>query len=533
MGKTHQVIISGTIIGLILALSQPIYSLGILVFLGFGLFFLAVKIIKEKHHLFWFGYLIGLLYFLFYFKWFLATDYPLLFTLFAWILTAGALALLWGINAQLCKKLDSKISWPALLIFPSVFTFFEFLRSYLIGVFWVGRQTLIGPNWTNGNLAYNLHQSFLALKISSWFGIYGVTFLIIFLSVLLFLFLEKRRYKKLLFLVLGIFILFYWPSPKSYLPAGRQVQHARLSLAEGGGPCNVPCVEISTLQTKVPTKNSYTPAEEASFFKSQLELMDSISKDHPQTKLIVFPEESNFFKNITLFKNTLGVSQYFADLFDSSVQIIDNSQISENDHFQSKTIFLDSKKGILGSYEKRLITPGAEYLPLIFTGLDKILGLNSSTVRGIKEYKPGEKLPTALQGLALHVDNFRVTSLICADNLSPNLARQAAFSNLLVSQSSFGFAKGAEDLLAQDLAVSKFRAAENSRYLIKSSNFGRSFIISDQGKLEKITPNLDWQILTGSVVLKENKTLYNRVGDAPILWASFAVLIASIFWRRL
>src|SRR3989344_2852546 len=62
MDRSYKVIISGAVIGLILALSQPLYNLGILIFPGLVLFFLVLKI--NKSHSFWLGYIAGLIYFL-------------------------------------------------------------------------------------------------------------------------------------------------------------------------------------------------------------------------------------------------------------------------------------------------------------------------------------------------------------------------------------------------------------------------------------------------------------------------------------
>src|SRR3989344_7204699 len=141
MGKINKVIISGVVIGLVLALSQPIYNLGILIFPGLVLFFLALKI--SKSHSFWIGYMAGLVYFLISFKWYWAV-FPLknygvensflafFLIFFIWILTAGVLALTWGISTGLWKVLDKKFSWNAILIFPAVFTVLEYLRSFLI-----------------------------------------------------------------------------------------------------------------------------------------------------------------------------------------------------------------------------------------------------------------------------------------------------------------------------------------------------------------------------------------------------------------
>ena len=525
MGKINKVVVSGAVVGLILALSQPLYNLGILIFAGLVLFFLVLKIIRNKSRAFQFGYSTGLAYFLINFKWYwtvplknYGVENPFLtffLIFFIWALTAGALALSWGISTWLMKKLDEKISWNALLIFPAIFTILEFLRSFLIGLIWIGKGTAIGPNWTLGNLAYNLHESFLILKLSSWLGIYGVTFLIIFAGLLLFIFLEKRRYKKFLILLLGLAAFTYFPSLQG-------------SHVATGQPCREPCIEVAAIQTKISHQIAYTPAEEASFFKNQLELLDALKQNSPQPKLIVFPEGSNFFKTLTLFKDTWKASQYFNNLFSSSL-IIDNSKVVSNSEFQSKTIFLDSKKGILGSYEKYLLTPGGEFLPLIFSGLNKILGLNSPAIQNAQNYQTGAKFP---EGVVASEDLI-VSAMVCSDIFSPYLAQNAAASaNILVSQSSFSFTDDSEDLIELDLAAAKFRAAENDRYLLKASNFGRSFIISNQGKIVKITPNLDWQILTGSAVLKNNKTLYNRVGDSPILLGSLAILIASLFLRK-
>lgn len=522
MGKIGKVAVYGAVIGLILSLSQPFYGWWFLVFLGFILIFLEVKIATKSAWVFWLGYTTGLVYFLVDFKWYWAV-YPLknlgfenkplafFFVFLTWIITAGTMAGLWGLAVWLFHKIDHRISSSALLIFPSIFTLGEYARSFLIALVWTGHQTPIGPFWTIGNIAYNFQHSFLVLKFASWFGLYGVGWLIIFLSLGLFIFLENRHYKKFLFLLLVIVILFYWPEtdPKNNNPDQ--------------------AVAVAVIQTQVPSKPVYTSAEEAYFFKTQLELLGSVSHGFPQTKLIVFPEESNFFYRLSIFKNAQETSRYFAKLFAEPVSILDNSKLAITGHLKARTIYLNTETGIVDFYDKYLITPGAEYVPLLFRGLDKILGLNSPELQAIQEYQAGDHWPTAMSK-----NDLKIASLICADIFSPLLAQAGVVtgSNLLVSQSSFAFGNSPKDLLSKDLAASRFRAAESSRYLIKSSNLGYSYLISDSGKLLKTTQNLNPQILTGSVVLKNNKTLYNKVGDSPILLGSFVVLLTSLFFKK-
>ncbi len=503
-----------------MSFSLPSFGFGWLIFFVLVLLLILLEIQPQKA--FSTGFWFSLVYFLFVFRWFWDT-YPLTglgfenrylaagFLAFGWLLTALAMSLLWATAFWLFKKVEKKISWTALLIFPSIFVVFEYLRAFVISILWFSPGNTISPDWTAGNLAYNLHTNALILKLSSLLGIYGVTFFIAFAVVLIFLFLEKRQFKKL-WIFVAVLIFF------SYFPFDRFSSYG-----------NAEKVKIAVIQTYIPSQKNYNSKEQLSFFKKQLELLDKVSKKEPETKLIIFPEASNFFTNLSLFGNTLDVGIFFNNLFPSKTAIIDNSHIQENFLKKSKTIYLDSKSGIVGDYDKKLLTPGGEYAPYLFRLLDKVLGVDSEELKNFEGLQSGLEPPSAIK-----VGDITLGALVCSDISSPSLARNISLSGgqLIAVQGSFAFANGSKDLISQVKAMASLRAAENNKYLIYAANYGPSFVISGDGKMLKESQNRDFKILTGDIVLNSKKTLYNKLGDWPILLAGLSVLISSFFLFR-
>src|SRR3989338_3620243 len=518
MVKTKPNFIFAVLGGLLLAFSLPFFNLGWLVFPALILFLILLEIHPEKafSNGFWFG----LVYFLSVFRWFwdtyplegLGFENPYLaagILAFAWLLTALAMSLLWATAFWLSKKTEKKTSWTALLVFPSIFVVFEYLRAFVISALWFSQGNIISPDWTAGNLAYNLHSNGLVLKISSLLGIYGVSFFVFLAAVLVFLFLEKKQFKKLWVFV--AVLIFFSYAPYHWFSPDKSEEKTK----------------VAAVQSYIPSQKNYSPKEQLSFFKKQLELLDKIAKEQPETKLVVFPEASNFFTNLSLFGNTLDVGFYFNNLFPSETAVLDNSHIQENFLKKSKTIYLDSKNGVVGDYDKKLLTPGGEYAPYLFSLLDRVLGIDSEELKNFEGLQSGRKPPSAVK-----TGNINLGALVCSDISSPSLARNFPLSGgkLIAVQGSFAFPNGSKDLTSQVKARAAFRAAENNKHLIYAANYGPSFIVSGSGKMLKESRNRGFEILTADVVLNKDKTIYNKLGDGPILLASLSVLITSFFF---
>lgn len=520
MAKPKFVTIFSIVSGLGLVLSLPFFAMDGMVWIGFVPLLTALAAIKKTSPAFRAGYLSGFIYFAFTFRW-LWEAYPLkalglnnpgwafLLLLLAWSLTVAGLALFWGLAFWLFKKIEPRPSWAALLIFPSIFTLLEYLRSFFLSTLWFAPGMAWGPHWTLGNVAYALHQSSIVLSFSSLVGIYGTTFLVAAINVLIFLFLEHRR-KAPALLVIGLVLTMTYVPFRLLLPS----------------PPALVTVPVAIVQTQIPSRPK--PQEQLAAFRRQLELLDRIAQENPETKFIVFPEGGNFFTSLGLFSHNITVSQYFDRLFPSSVIILDNVRISQNGTFKSRTISLDTKKGIIDSYDKYLLTPGGEYVPSLFRKLDQIIALDSLALRQVEEFSSGETNPPVMTE-----GSFSWQPLVCSDLISPLLARSVRnTADILATQASFAFVDGSSDLIAQTRAMALFRAAENRRSLLFASNEGPSFLASPAGTIIKKTDQPGFEILTGNLVLNKGQSLYNRIGDGPIVMASLSVLILSFFWRE-
>ncbi len=428
------------------------------------------------------------------------------------------MAVFWGLFGLvasfqfLASSKFKKRSWQfvsCLLVVPALFVLFEYVRSYGFGLLWAGSGTLFGFHWTMGDLTYALAGNNLALKLSSCVGIYGVSFLIIFVNFLFFKILigpKKLRAVIMLALVASLITL------------GPKLLSRKL-------PSSNKEISFAIIQTNQPTKVSPTPKETLDAFKEQLGLLNQVAKEHPESQLIIFPEASDFFKNLSLFLTGAQIPKYFTNLFKEPRLIVSGARIIDTDNRAYSRVFsLDTQKDIIGFYDKRLLMPGGEFLSYPMKFLVNLLSKTKVSEFGdIREFGVGNKNVSTVN----FRDQFSVAPLVCSELLSPGLTRQiTGDSDIIIGMASYGVFHGNNALIKQNLASARFRAAENQKPLLAASNMGLSYAIDNGGNVGFIAQNQGAQILTGEVALNSQKSWYNKVGDLPTILASLALIIS-------
>jgi len=514
MAENRKNIFLAAVSGIILGFSYPGSALNLGFFAWFGLIplFLALKNSKRG---FLVGYAVGLVYFLIVFRWYWY-FYPLdslginsrllsvIILFFVYAIVSAAMALFWGLFGYFFSKIKKqKMEFFAA---PALFVLFEFVRSFGFGIVMAGQGTLYGPHWTMGNIAYGLANNFLILKISSFIGVYGILFLIVFANFLLFSLVRGQFKFKFHFIALIIILI-----SLSYLYrppiAGDQQK-----------------INYTIIQTNEAAKIDPTSKEELDAFKKQLALLNQIATKSPDSVLIVFPEGSDFFKSISNFLTTSQSQTYFGNLFKNSRLVISGVKIIDTDRkAKSRVIALDTKEGIIGYYDKRLLTPGGEFLPYPIEFIVNKISKNTVGQFGrYREFGIGNKSTSKIN----FQNKFSISPLVCSELLSPDLTRKTiGDGNIIVGMSSTAIYHGADSAIQELLAIARFRAAENAKPLILAANMGRSYAIDDNGKIQNLAKNEDPQILTGSVAFSQEKSWYNKYGDWPILAPTLIMLI--------
>jgi apolipoprotein N-acyltransferase len=156
---------------------------------------------------------------------------------------------------------------------------------------------------------------------------------------------------------------------------------------------------------------------------------------------------------------------------------------------------------VVGRYDKVHLVPFGEFVPWPFGFANKI-----STEIG--DYKAGDKV------VVLPAGEHRIGAFICYESVFPNFVRQFAANGaeLLVNISNDSwFGRTAARL--QHLQIVRMRAAENRRWILRSTNDGITATIDPAGRLLGTLPNFtESASQTGYSYIKET-TFYTRHGD--------------------
>jgi apolipoprotein N-acyltransferase len=412
------------------------------------------------------------------------------------------MSLFWGTFSYACFNFFKK---TGLIFLPfycaSVFTLTEYLRAWFFGILWLGRGSLLGPHWTIGNPAYLLVNLDPIRQSASYWGIYGIDFLIIFFAIAIFLLVKfwHKGHKIILSLeVLSIIIILAFVSISS---KESEIKNNRLT--------------ISIIQTQTSTELLSTPEKLLIDFSRKNDLLKEASE---KSDIVIFPESTNFSNTLLKFLDFASAQKYFTNLSPKKILITDSIRIQEQEGLKSKIILIDSKDGIVDSYDKKLITPGGESIPYLSK-----LPLWATEYLWRNDFISSKA--TFYGGTGSNVLKYqdnKIKFLVCSDIISPSLSRENKF-NFIINPNNLAVFGGGPIIERQLLSMAKFRAVENRKYLALASNFGHSYIINEHGNIEESTNTTGYQILTGDIVPNTTRTWYNRLGDWPILLLSLAV----------
>jgi apolipoprotein N-acyltransferase len=167
-------------------------------------------------------------------------------------------------------------------------------------------------------------------------------------------------------------------------------------------------------------------------------------------------------------------------------------------------------------------TPGTNYTKFEFNALEK-------------KFRSGKEITKGTEASAPQERTYRFGVLICYEDSDPQLARRYnqwgkdGPVDFLVNISNDGWFLGTEEH-EQHLAISRFRAVEARRSLLRAVNMGISAIIDADGRIVKL-PDFEWDTskrkvaaVTGEVPIDDRGSPYAFAGDwVPAL--AWAILI--------
>lgn len=175
-------------------------------------------------------------------------------------------------------------------------------------------------------------------------------------------------------------------------------------------------------------------------------------------------------------------------------------------------------------YDKHHLVPFGEYLPFD-TVVRPVLDFLSIPM---SDFTPGADRQPPLRHRALRIG----VSICYEDAYASEVIKPLPEANVLVNVSDdswFG------DTVAphQHLQISRARALEAGRYMLRATNTGISAIIDPRGRVLSQSPQFEPYVLRGEVVPHTGATPFVRLGHGPVLGVCvFTVLAAVVMERR-
>jgi len=473
-----------------------------------------------------FVYMGGLFIWLFYtapFEWLGVSSQKdfrlvLLLMIILWLFQIILLALSFAAFSWLAKRIIRKNSglFSFLLIIPSFWIVFEYLRAWWFEFIWLGKETLFGPHWTFGILAYDLHKIPLFIQSADIWGIYGISFLIVLINSIFFFFVKSAVEKKKLFSAqiiascLIIIVVFSFLSIYGNLKMkNREIGQER---------------KIALIQTDFVSDNTFNSYRGEEKFNIILDLFKKPESLGQNPDFVVAPEGMG----IVTTTGGIKIAKYMLKDFWQPGQIYLESEkiIDENNKTKSRLFYYDlENESPLGYYDKRLLVANGDFLPYFTRFLFGLYSYKSNFEQRL--YQKGEiDMPTQTpKGI--------VGGTICSSIVSPQENRQITNNGaefLAVVSSDAPFHKS-NALLEQNLAMSQFRAVENRRYLAQATNMGYAFLIDAQGKIIAKSTDFGNKILFANIQLLDKKTPYTKFGDW-IVFAAFVILLIALSYPQ-
>ncbi len=395
---------------------------------------------------------------------------------------------------------------------------------------WVALEMIVGRLFSGfpwNFLGASQYQLTPLIQIASVTGIYGVSFLVVWVSLSLMsaALMVIRRPAHARMCGVGEVIL---PILAVSVAFGLGYRHLRQD-----SPADR-TLRVTFVQPNVPQTVIWDSTKNQERFQQLIRLSEEGLTNQPA--LLVWPEaavptlvryDKETFEAVTTLARTHHLWMIVGA--DDAERRSNAAKPDEVDYFNSS--FLISPEGrLVGTYRKQNLVMLGEYVPHWLPFLKYFTPIEGG-------FTPGNTAVT------FELTNLQVKTsvLICFEDVFPHVARQAARedTDFLVNLTNNGwFGEGAAQW--QHAASALFRAIENDLPLLRCSNNGLTCWVDARGRLRQLFQNKEGSVygagvMTADIPLlplggRRRPTFYHRHGDG-FGWGCVGVAAGTLAWR--
>jgi apolipoprotein N-acyltransferase len=372
------------------------------------------------------------------------------------------------------------------------------LNSLLVAALWVAMEfwhTYMFTGFPWCLLGYALITHAGIMQISPVTGIYGVSFLVCAMNLLLAhaLFQKKRALfwgtsLLLALLLTGDFCFQAW------------LNHSSSGLNQRTTPGSSTEHRVAILQMNIPQDTEWTQ-EVLDLWLQQLDKMLQQS----QSEIAVMPENPAPF----YYPGDRDFTERLNSMVDRSGSTVIAGVVMSHPDQQGRMGVYNSAATLapsghlLAEYDKQHLVPFGEYIPF-----RKYLAFLGKLTSEISDFTPGHQL--TLSG----IQSNRAAVFICYEVIFPNLVRQFTRqgAGVLINITNDGW-YGSSAAPYQHFEMARARAIENRRYVIRAANTGISAIIDPYGRVMERSALNQQIVMHGLFEYRNDQTFYVLHGD--------------------
>lgn len=357
-------------------------------------------------------------------------------------------------------------------------------------------------------LGYSLVDNLGIMQVTTVTGIYGVSFLVCLVNLLLAHALYQRK-RPLFFgaaillglILTGDFAFRAWtasnPSPSADSTTLAPAEH-----------------RVAILQMNIPQDTEWTrPTLEAWLNVLEQMLMNS------RSELAVMPENPApfYYPDDREFTDRLKamVKRSGSTVIAGVVMAHPDRQGKPGVYNSAATLAPDGH--LLAEYDKQHLVPFGEYIPT-----RRYLSFLGKLTNEISDFSAGQEYTLS------PINGNRAAILICYEAIFPDLVRRftGRGADVLINITNDGW-YGRSAAPYQHFEMARVRAIENRRYLIRAANTGISAIIDPYGRVIERTRLEQQVVLRGVYEYRTDQTFYARFGDA-FAWLCMVLSLGSL-----
>jgi apolipoprotein N-acyltransferase len=256
------------------------------------------------------------------------------------------------------------------------------------------------------------------------------------------------------------------------------------------------------------------------------ELYAKLTREAHGAKLIVWPESAipDIANNYIDFLGGVykDASAHGSALVLGAMREADNQRTGQQEYFNS-IIAMDRNVEGIGFYDKHHLVPFTEFVPVpnFVRNWLRLMNLpNADFTRGPVE-RP-----------VLHAAGQRIAAGICYEDAYGGTQLPALNTATMLVNVTNDAWFGHSTARYQHLQISRLRAMEARRPMVRAANTGVSALIDERGRVVKTAPEYEPNVMRGEIQPQIGLTPYARMGNGPVICWALVLCFGSAYLAR-